>query len=75
MTRETYRTERGSRVEISGEHRGISVIDFDWLEEGACFEAKRNVVAEVYSRRGDPCLFWSCDCCGSGQAPLFRCDP
>jgi hypothetical protein len=72
---ETYRTERGSRVEISGKHRGISVIDFDWFEEGACFEAKRNVVAEVYSRRDEPYLFWSCDCCEPGQAPLIRCEP
>jgi hypothetical protein len=67
MTTENYRTERGSRVEISGKHRGISVIDFDWFEEGACFEARP--VAEVNY------LFWSCDCCGSGQAPLIRCDP
>jgi hypothetical protein len=72
MTTENYRTARGSRVEISGAHRGISVINWDWFEEGACIEARP--VAEVNSR-DDPHLFWSCDCCGAGQAPLIRCDP
>lgn len=67
--RETYRTERGSTVEISGKHRGISVIDFDWVEEGACVAAKRSAVADC-SDPTDAWLFWQCECCGNGQAKL-----
>ena len=66
---EHYSTAAGSRVEISGKHRSISTIDFDWFEEGACVEAKRNVNVEL----GDePRLHWYCDCCGGGSAPLDR---
>ena len=68
---EHYRTERGSRVEISGKHRGISVIDFDWFEEGACIEA--HPTSEV-SNPSDAWLYWHCECCGCGQAKLMAAD-
>lgn len=68
---ERYRTDAGSRVEITGKHRGISTIEWDWFEEGACPEA--HPVADV-SRRDEQLLLWSCECCGSGQARL-RADP
>ena len=66
---EKYRTDAGSRVEISGAHRGISVIEWDWFEEGACPEARP--VADV-SDRAEPILIWSCECCGAGHARLKR---
>lgn len=68
-TRAYYRTAHGSRVEISGRHMGIVTIDFDWLEEGACIESKRNVLAETRDPE-DAWLFWSCKCCGGGQTRL-----
>jgi len=64
---ERYRSAAGSLVEISGEHRGITTIVFDWFEEGACIEARP--VAEVSDRRY-PWLSWSCDCHGHRQAKL-----
>jgi len=64
---ERYRTERGSMVEISGIHRGISEVTFDWFEEGACREA--HPVADVKCR-DDALLTWSCECCGTGSARL-----
>ena len=67
QTTEHYRTERGSRVEISGEHRGISVINFDWFEEGACTEAHPTCDTRDPT---DAWLYWQCECCGSGQAKL-----
>jgi hypothetical protein len=66
---EGYRTARGSRVEISGKHRGISVIDFDWFEEGACIEA--HPTCET-TDPNDAWLYWQCGCCGHGQARLER---
>jgi hypothetical protein len=71
---EHYRTERGSRVEISGKHRGITSIVFDWFEEGACSKAKHNIVVEGLASH-EPMLFWSCECCIPGTAVLFRCEP
>jgi hypothetical protein len=68
---ECYRTERGSWVEISGKHRGVSVIDFDWLEEGACIEAYPT--CETYNP-SDAWLYWHCECCGHGQAKLVVAD-
>jgi hypothetical protein len=65
---EGYRTARGSRVEISGKHRGISVIDFDRFEEGACFAA--HPTFEIGP--DDAWLDWHCECCGDGQAKLER---
>jgi len=65
-----YRTERGSTVEISGAHRGASVIEFDWFEEGACPEA--NPSCDV-TDPADAWLFWHCTCCGFGQAKLMEC--
>lgn len=64
---ERYRTAAGSIVEISGEHRGISTIYFDWFEEGACIEA--HPTADVTDKM-DPRLSWQCDCCGYGETPL-----
>lgn len=69
MVSEHYRTAAGSFVEISGQHRGISEITFDWCEEGACCEA--HPVADVSDRR-DPLLTWSCDCCEAGSAALVE---
>jgi hypothetical protein len=71
-TVERYRTASGSRVEISGEHRGISVIEFDWFEEGACIEARPS--AET-GDRDEPMLYWFCECHGDGQARLRAIKP
>lgn len=49
---------------ISGKYGGISRVDFDWLEEGACIDC----VPSAYEDEGD--LVWSCDICGGGRANL-----
>jgi hypothetical protein len=59
-----YQTAAGSVVSISGEHGGRSVIDFDWLEEGACCDC----MPEPYEQDG--ILVWHCDECGGGSASL-----
>jgi hypothetical protein len=64
MTR--YRTPAGSRVTITGEHRGITEIVFDWFEEGACPEAHPAV--EIFL--GEAMLVWGCGCCEPGSARL-----
>lgn len=66
-TTERYRTAKGSTVEISSQHRGISTIYFDWFEEGACIEAKPT--CDV-SDPADGWLYWQCECCEHGQAKL-----
>jgi len=66
-----YSTAHGSRVEISGRHRGIVTIDFDWFEEGACVEAHPS--CETMDPT-DAWLYWQCECCGFGQAKLELCN-
>jgi hypothetical protein len=68
----TYRTAAGSLVEVSGAHRGIIAITFDWFEEGACCEAHP---CEDLSDAGEPWLRWHCECCGGGYARLARVKP
>lgn len=60
----TYKTAAGSTMTISGQHGGISRVDFDWLEEGACPDCCPN----GYEVEGY--LTWSCDVCGGGSARL-----
>jgi hypothetical protein len=60
-----YRTDAGSTVEISGKYSGISVVDFDWLEEGACIDCAVNVYPN-----SDGYLTWTCEKCGGGRALL-----
>jgi hypothetical protein len=67
QTTARYQTVRGSVVEISGAHRGVSTIYFDWFEEGACIEA--HPTCEVTDPT-DAWLYWQCECCGFGQARL-----
>jgi len=64
-----YRTKNGSMMEISGKHSGISKVDFDWLEEGACCDC----APDVYEQHGQ--LVWHCDECGGGSAELFPVAP
>lgn len=59
-----YRTAAGSEMWISGEHGGISRVEFDWLEEGACPDC----VPDAYEYDG--MLIWHCDQCEGGQAEL-----
>lgn len=61
-----YETAAGSTMKISGEHGGISRVEFDWLEEGACPECQMNVY-EI-----DGYLTWSCRECGGGRAALIK---
>ena len=63
-----YRTAAGSLMEISGTYGGISRVDFDWIEEGACCDCKVN----AYEDGGDMC--WSCDYCDGGRAKLYPMD-
>ena len=69
ILREVYRTPAGSTVEITGKHRGIVAITFDWFEENACMEAHP---VENMSDKDEPMLTWSCECCGYGSARLVR---
>jgi len=59
-----YITESGSEMRISGEHGGISTVDFDWLEEGGCFDC----APEPYDQDGY--LVWHCAECGGSAAAL-----
>ena len=69
-----YRTLSGSTVTVSGEHSGIAVVEFDWLEEtNACFECKPNPMPEDDGDRIH--LTWSCDYCGGGTAILHEVEP
>ena len=61
-----YKTEKGSVVEISGKHSGISCVEFDWLEEGGCCDCQ----VEAYPT-DDGYLIWHCDKCGGGSAKLI----
>lgn len=61
-----YRTAAGSQMWISGEHGGISRVEFDWCEEGAC----PNCRASAYEYDGR--LMWHCDECNGGSAELTR---
>ena len=65
MNNGKYRTEAGSEVTVSGEHSGKFVIDFDWLEEGACCDCRPSVDL----RSGY--LMWDCRWCQGGSAPLL----
>ena len=60
----TYVTEHGSVMKISGKHSGIYHIEWDRLEEGACFDCVLNP-CEV-----DGDLTWCCETCGGGHASL-----
>ena len=64
-----YRTKNGSIMEISGQHSGISKVDFYWLEEGACCDCQ----VSAYEEDGD--LIWWCDQCGGGRSELFHVTP
>lgn len=61
-----YKTQAGSTMEITGKHGGISIVEFDWLEEGGCIDC----VPEPYDDEG--CLVWSCEECGGGCAQLMK---
>lgn len=67
-----YRTAKGSTVEISGKHSGITRVDFDWVEEeGACVDCEPEPYPEDYGD-GDWRLVWTCEFCGEGNAKLIR---
>lgn len=68
---EDYRTAAGSRVQVSGKHRGIFTVSFDWWEERACIEA--TPAADV-SDPADAWLRWECPCHEPGMARLERAD-
>ena len=64
-----YRTAAGSEMWISGDYGGISRVNFDWLEEGACCDCE----AQPYEFDG--MLSWHCEECGGGSAQLYPADP
>lgn len=63
-----YRTAAGSQMWISGDHGGRSVVEFDWVEEGACCDCQ----AQPYEVDG--MLTWHCDECDGGCAQLYPAD-
>lgn len=58
-----YRTRSGSEMTVSGEHGGISRVEFDWMEERACPDCTPEPYAD-----DDGFLVWRCDECGGGCA-------
>lgn len=60
-----YKTVAGSTMEISGKHGGISKVDFDWLEEGACCDC------EPMEYEQDGRLVWHCEHHAGGSAELI----
>ena len=64
----TYRTRAGSIVRISGKHGGIAEVEFDWLEEGGCFDCKVNPYPADDGY--DWYMTWDCEYCGGGKAIL-----
>jgi len=60
----TYRTAAGSEMRVSGLRSGVSAVNFDWVEEGACVDCQPNVYDD------DGYLVWDCDDCGGGKAKL-----
>lgn len=63
-----YKTKAGSKMTVSGERGGISQVDFDWFEEGACIDCE----PEPYDSAGF--LIWHCGECGGGRAKLVVVD-
>ena len=63
-----YKTAAGSTMKISGKHGGIYEVDFDWFEEGGCYNC------EPSAREDDGFLVWYCEECGGGRAELKRCE-
>lgn len=62
-------THNGSTVEISGKHKGIFKIGFDWCEEDrACIDCEVDIDASRDT--GWTQLIWGCCECTGGQAPL-----
>lgn len=65
-----YRTEAGSTVKLSGLGGGISRVSFDWLEEpDACCDCSVDPYPEYWGD-GEWRLYWECDHCDGGSAPL-----
>ena len=60
-----YVTASGSEMRVKGKHGGVSIVAFDWLEEGGCVECE----PQAYDQDGD--LVWDCNYCGGGRAKLF----
>lgn len=66
MANGEYFTEHGSKVTISGEHSGISTIEFDWFEEpGACIDCRPSV------DHRERLLTWDCSEHDGSSAELF----
>ena len=65
----TYKTKAGSTVTVMG---GRSFVQFDWFEEGACFDSE----AGPDMRRDGLRVFlhWWCEECGGGCAELTKVD-
>ena len=59
-----YITNNGSTMTITGKHGGISEVNFNWLDEGACIDCE----PEPYDEDGH--LTWHCVICGGGRAKL-----
>lgn len=64
-----YKTAAGSTVVISGDHSGISTVEFDWLEENACVDCE--AAAYPVKQGADWFLEWSCEECGGSMAVLY----
>lgn len=54
-----FKSENGSRVKVSGKHMGIYDIEFDWLEEGGCYDAHPEFNGDL----NNPEITAYCDCC------------
>lgn len=69
-----YKTAAGSTVELSGRNGGISLVNFDWLEEpNACIDCQADPYPEDFGT-GELYLTWSCSNCEGGSALLTPLD-
>lgn len=63
-----YRSQSGSTVTVP--RWGVWEIDWDWLEEGACFNAHPSFDDDA----GDPAIFATCECCDEQRIPVLHCE-
>ena len=63
-----FMTPSGSTVTVTGEHKGIVTVDFDWFEEEACIDCTPDI--DETRACGFHRLHWTCESCEGGSARL-----
>jgi hypothetical protein len=63
-----FESLNGSSVEISGEYLGIYHIDYDWVDEGGCCDARPDFNGDF----AEPAIVAYCDCHEPHRVKLER---